>query len=103
MNIDIMVFEDTRAFCLFDIDDTPYGVTTKLVQTFDGDKILITISEIGYSPVIYDMCDVSDYDPKVKITELVEAFLRKEYRIVSLTDETVDLDAYKSKKFEGKL
>lgn len=103
MNIDITVFEDTRAFCLFDIDDTPYGVTTKLVQTLDGDKVLITISELGCSPAIYDMCDVAGYDPKVKITELVEAFLCKEYRLVSLTDESVDLDAYKSKKFEGKL
>ena len=103
MNIDITVFEDTRAFCLFDIDDTPYGVTTKLVQTLDGDKILITISELGYSPVIYDLCDVAGYDPRVKITDLVEAFLCKEYRLVSLSDETVDLDAYKSKKFENRL
>ena len=103
MKFDITVFEDTRAFCLFNIDDTPYGVTTKLVQTLDGDKILATISELGYSPVIYDLCNVSGYDPHVKIPEFIKAFLCKEYRLVSLTDEAVDLDAYKSKKFENRL
>ena len=102
MTFDITTLTNT-SFCFFDIDDTAYVVFSKEVETTDGARVLTTLSELGETPSVYDICKKDEYSAHIRIPEVIKAFLVKEYRLVSLTDETVSLDAYKSKNFDNRL
>lgn len=101
MKFDITTLTDS-SFCFFTIDDTPYVVYSNEVDTTDGPCMLTMLSELGETPSVYDLCKKEGYTAHIRITDVIKQFLLKEYRLVSLSDEDIDLDAYRSKKYKNR-
>ena len=93
----------TKAFSTFEIDSTPYIALGQFIETPKDQKFLITISELGESPVLYEIYDdhLNMLDLKRIIPEIIDEFVYKEYRLVTLADGNVLIHAYRSKRMDS--